>query len=52
MILTRAGAADPEVAALLNERRIATEVVAAAPGGQTHVIRVRLENRGRSESIP
>jgi eukaryotic-like serine/threonine-protein kinase len=52
MILTRAVAADPEVATLLNERQIATEVVPAALGGQTHVIRLRLENRGRSESIP
>ena len=49
LVLTQAVASDPEVAALLNERRIETEVVPAALGGPTHVIRVRLENRGRLE---
>ena len=44
--LTQAVAADPEVAALLNERRIETEVVPAELGGQTHVIRVRLHATG------
>jgi class 3 adenylate cyclase len=43
LVLTRAVAADPEVAALLSERRIATEIVPADPGGQAHVIRVRLD---------
>ena len=33
LVLTQAVAADPEVAALLNERRIETEVVPAAMGG-------------------
>jgi class 3 adenylate cyclase len=42
LVLTRAVAADPEVAALLNEHRIETEVVPAELGGPTHVIRVRL----------
>jgi hypothetical protein len=42
-VLTQAVAADPEVAALLNERHIETEVVPADLGGPTHVIRVRLE---------
>lgn len=50
LVLTRAVASDPEVAAFLNEQRIATEVVPASIGGETHVIRVRLENCGRSES--
>jgi hypothetical protein len=39
LVLTRAVAADPEVAALLGERGLATEVV---PAGPDHVIRVRL----------
>jgi class 3 adenylate cyclase len=43
LVLTRAVAADPEVAAVLNERRVATEVVPADPGGQDHAIRVRLD---------
>jgi class 3 adenylate cyclase len=43
LVLTQPVAADPEVAALLNERRIATEVVPAEPGGPAHVIRVRLD---------
>ncbi len=49
MIVTQAVAADPEVAALLNERGIETAVVPASLGGQTHVIRVRLGRRDRSE---
>ncbi|HZW30138.1 MAG TPA: protein kinase, partial [Isosphaeraceae bacterium] len=49
LVMTQAVAADPEVAALLNERRIATEVVPAELGGETHVIRVRLDgDTGRS----
>jgi class 3 adenylate cyclase len=43
LVLTRAVAADPEVADLLGERRLATEVVPTDLGGQSHVIRVRLE---------
>jgi class 3 adenylate cyclase len=43
LVLTQAVAADPEVAALLNERRVATEVVPADAGGQGHAIRVRLQ---------
>ncbi len=43
LVLTRAVAADPEVAALLGERRIATEVVSTDRGGQAQIIRVRLE---------
>ncbi len=43
LVLTRAVATDPEVAALLGERRLATEVVPTDLGGQSHVIRVRLE---------
>jgi class 3 adenylate cyclase len=43
LVLTRAVAADPEVAALLNERRIETTVVPAELGGDTHVIRVRID---------
>ena len=49
MILTQAVAADPEVAALLNEREINPEVVPAELGGQAHVIRVRLESRNQLE---
>ncbi len=49
MILTQAVAADPEVAALLNERGIETEVVPAELGGQGHVIGVRIEKRGKLE---
>ena len=45
-MLTQAVAADPEVAALLNERRIETEVVPAALGGQTHVIRAHFDSAG------
>ena len=43
LVLTRAVAADPEVAALLNDRRIESEVVPADLGEPTHVIRVRLD---------
>jgi hypothetical protein len=43
LVLTRVVAADPEVAALLGERRIASEVVPAELGGQPHIIRARLE---------
>jgi serine/threonine protein kinase/class 3 adenylate cyclase len=43
LVLTQAVAADPEVAALLNQRRIKTEVIPAELGGQAHVIRVGLE---------
>ena len=43
LVLTQAVAADPEVATLLNDRRIETEVVPAELAGQTHVIRVRLD---------
>jgi class 3 adenylate cyclase len=42
LVLTQPVAADPAVAALLNEHRIETEVVPAELGGQTHLIRVRL----------
>ena len=41
LVLTQAVAADPEVAALLNERRIETEVVPAKFADHDHVIRVR-----------
>jgi class 3 adenylate cyclase len=43
LVLTQAVAADPEVAALLGERRVATEVVSADLGEQPHIIRVRVE---------
>ena len=43
LVLTRSVAADPEVAALLHERRIATEVVPAELGAESHVIRVRID---------
>jgi eukaryotic-like serine/threonine-protein kinase len=46
LILTRAVTDDPEVAALLGERRLATEVVPTGPDGQGHVIRVRPEASG------
>jgi eukaryotic-like serine/threonine-protein kinase len=42
LVLTQPVAADPEVAALLHERRVAAEVVPAAFGEYNHVIRVRL----------
>jgi class 3 adenylate cyclase len=42
LVLTRSVAADPEVAALLNQRRIETAVVPAELGGETHVIRAVL----------
>jgi class 3 adenylate cyclase len=45
LVLTRAVAADPEVAALLNQRRIETEVVPAELAGHAHVIRVGLDSR-------
>ncbi len=48
LVLTQPVSADPEVAALLDERRVATEVVPADPGGQGHVIRVRLRAGNRS----
>ena len=52
LVLTRAVAADPEVAALLGERRLATEVVPADLGGQAHVIRVRPDAGGSSKGAP
>ena len=42
LVLTQVVAADPEVAAVLSERRLATEVVATDLIGHAHVIRVRL----------
>jgi serine/threonine protein kinase/class 3 adenylate cyclase len=42
LILTRTVAADPDVAALLSARQIASEVVATNLPGHPHVIRVRL----------
>jgi serine/threonine protein kinase/class 3 adenylate cyclase len=44
VVLTQAVAADPVVAALLSERRIAGEVVPSDGGAQQHLIRVRLED--------
>jgi serine/threonine protein kinase/class 3 adenylate cyclase len=44
MILTQVVAADPEVAALLNERGIETTVVPANLGWQTHMIRLLVGN--------
>jgi class 3 adenylate cyclase len=54
LVLTRAVAADPEVAALLGERRLVTEVVPTDLGGQAHVIRARLDSadRGIRETDP
>ena len=43
LLLTQAVAADPEVAGLLNERRITTEVVPTSLPGHRHLIRVRLD---------
>ncbi len=43
LVLTRTVAADPEVAALLSERQIESEVVATNLAGHPHVIRVRLD---------
>ncbi len=43
LVLTQAVAADPEVAALLHERGIDTEVVPSSLAGHRHVIRVRLD---------
>jgi serine/threonine protein kinase/class 3 adenylate cyclase len=48
LVMTQAVAADPEVAALLNERRIEGEVVASAIPGHSHVIRVKLEGAPHS----
>jgi hypothetical protein len=42
LVLTQPVAADPEVAALLNEHRIEGEVVPAEMGEHSHVIRVAL----------
>ena len=42
LVLTQPVAADPEVAALLNDRRLEPEVVPAERDGQARVIRVRL----------
>jgi class 3 adenylate cyclase len=52
MILTQAVAADPEVAALLNERRIESAVVPSDAGGQTHLIRLWLDKRVASGQSP
>jgi class 3 adenylate cyclase len=43
LVLTRAVAADPEVAELLGERRILTEVISGERGGPTQDVRVRLD---------
>ncbi len=51
LVLTPTVAADPEVAELLGERRIASEVVPADLGGQGHVIRARLEDVERGTRI-
>ena len=45
LVLTRAVAADPEVAAFLNEKGIDSEIVSGVLGGPNHLIRIRLENR-------
>jgi serine/threonine protein kinase/class 3 adenylate cyclase len=51
LVLTQTVAADPEVAALLGGRQIATEVVPADLGGQGHVIRTRPDAAGRASSV-
>ena len=50
LVLTQAVAADPEVAALLNARRIEGEVVPTDLAGHPHVIRVRLGSTARLRS--
>jgi class 3 adenylate cyclase len=42
LLLTQAVAADPEVAGLLNERSIATEIMPTSVPGHRHLIQVRL----------
>jgi class 3 adenylate cyclase len=51
LVLTQAVAADPEVAAWLNQRRIETEVVPADLGGHPHAIRIRLAPAEAAEPI-
>lgn len=51
LVLTQAVAADPEVAALLNERGIDSEVVPTSLPGHRHVIRVRLDTAGLYASL-
>ncbi len=43
LVLSQAVAADPEVAALLNERGINTEVIATSLAGHRHLIRIELD---------
>jgi class 3 adenylate cyclase len=45
LVLTKAVASDPEVAALLAARRIESEVITTDLAGVPHVIRVRLSNQ-------
>src|SRR5262249_8485353 len=51
VVLTRAVAADPAVAALLNQRRIETEVLPVDLAGQSHAIRVRPDVTPDEDSI-
>ena len=48
LVLTQAVAADPEVAALLHERGIETEIVPTSLPGHRHLIRVRLAPVGQA----
>lgn len=50
LLLTGPVAADPEVAALLHERGIATEIVPTSLAGHRHLVRVRL-GRSASETL-
>jgi serine/threonine protein kinase/class 3 adenylate cyclase len=52
LVLTQTVAADPEVAALLHERRIETEVVPTDLSGHPHVIRLRLYGHSALERGP
>ena len=47
LVLTEPVAADPAVAALLNERGIEPEIMPTSLGGHRHLIRVRLDGTGR-----
>jgi class 3 adenylate cyclase len=51
LVLTQAVAADPEVAALLNERGIATEVVPTSLPGHRHLIRVRFDHQRQKHQV-
>ena len=50
LVLTRAVAADPEVATLLGERRLTTDVIPADLGEPAQEIRVRLDSIGEEST--